>query len=72
MKKKVVALLTLAMFVMTLLPVAAFADTVQAVPEYSWIAFEDDQTNPTVDIDETLIAEAHMYAQDNENAPGTM
>ena len=33
MKKKVVALLTLAMFVMTLLPVAAFADTVQAVPE---------------------------------------
>ena len=71
MKKKVVALLTLAMFVMTLLPVAAFAAS-SAVPEYSWIAFEDDQTNPTVDIDETLIAEAHMYAQDNENAPGTM
>ena len=71
MKKKVVALLTLAMFVMTLLPVAAFAANL-AVPEYSWIAFEDDQTNPTVDIDETLIAEAHMYAQDNENAPGTM
>ena len=71
MKKKVVALLTLAIFVMTLLPVAAFAAS-SAVPEYSWIAFEDDQTNPTVDIDETLIAEAHMYAQDNENAPGTM
>lgn len=71
MKKKVVALLTLAMFVMTLLPVAAFAAN-SAVPEYSWIEFEDDQTNPTVDIDETLIAEAHMYAQDNENAPGTM
>ena len=71
MKKKVVALLTLAMFVMTLLPVTAFAAS-SAVPEYSWIAFEDDQTNPTVDIDETLIAEAHMYAQDNENAPGTM
>ena len=50
MKKKVVALLTLAMFVMTLLPVAAFAAS-SAVPEYSWIAFEDDQTNPTVDID---------------------
>lgn len=71
MKKKVVALLTLAMFVMTLLPVAAFAAN-SAVPEYSWIEFEDDQTNPTVDIDETLIAEAHMYAAENENDPGTM
>lgn len=74
MKKKVVALLTLAMFVMTLLPVAAFASpTDEATPEYSWMTIEEnDEANPTVDVDEYLVAEAHMFKNNYNDTDATL
>lgn len=69
MKKKVVALLTLAMFVMTLLPVAAFAGDLQAKVENSSVEFEFD--NPTVDVNEVVVLTAKMFADEEqkEGAP---
>ena len=74
MKKKVVALLTLAMFVMTLLPVAAFAGPAdEATPEYSWMTIEEnDEANPTVDVDEYLVAEAHMFKNNYNDTDATL
>ena len=74
MKKKVVALLTLAMFVMTLLPVAAFAGPAdEATPEYSWMTIEEnDEANPTVDVDEYLVAEAHMSKNNYNDTDATL
>lgn len=69
MKKKVVALLTLAMFVMTLLPVAAFADTVQAVPQNSRVSFDIEKTNPTIDTDENLVVEPHLFVDKYDQNP---
>ena len=67
MKKKVVALLTLAMFVMTLLPVAAFADESplpEAKVENSSVEFEFD--NPTVDVNEVVVLTAKMFADEEQ------
>ena len=67
MKKKVVALLTLAMFVMTLLPVAAFADETvltEAKVENSSVEFEFD--NPTVDVNEVVVLTAKMFADEEQ------
>lgn len=73
MKKKVVALLTLAMFVMTMLPVAAFAAPGEpAVPENSRVSFDIDKTNPTIDTDEVLVVEAHMFADKYDKNPNSM
>ena len=73
MKKKVVALLTLAMFVMTMLPVAAFAAPGDpAVPENSRVSFDIDKTNPTIDTDEVLVVEAHMFADKYDQNPNSM
>lgn len=73
MKKKVVALLTLAMFVMTMLPVAAFAASGDpAVPENSRVSFDIDKTNPTIDTDEVLVVEAHMFADKYDQNPNSM
>lgn len=73
MKKKVVALLTLAMFVMTMLPVAAFAAPGDpAVPENSRVSFDIDKTNPTIDTDEVLVVEAHMFADKYDKNPNSM
>lgn len=73
MKKKVVALLTLAMFVMTMLPVAAFAALGDpAVPENSRVSFDIDKTNPTIDTDEVLVVEAHMFADKYDQNPNSM
>lgn len=69
MKKKVVALLTLAMFVMTLLPVAAFAGTVQAVPQNSRVSFDIEKTNPTIDTDENLVVEPHLFVDKYDQNP---
>ena len=63
MKKKVVALLTLAMFVMTLLPVAAFAAT-EATPENSYVEFEYE--DPTVDVNEVVKVTAYTYADEEQ------
>lgn len=65
MKKKVVALLTLAMFVMTLLPVAAFAAT-EAKVENSSVEFEFD--NPTVDVNEVVVLTAKMFADEEQTS----
>lgn len=73
MKKKVVALLTLAMFVMTMLPVAAFAAPGDpAVPENSRVSFDIDKTNPTIDTDEVLVVEAHMFADKYDQNANSM
>lgn len=73
MKKKVVALLTLAMFVMTMLPVAAFAAPGDpAVPENSRVSFDIDKTNPTIDTDEVLVVEAHMFADKYDQNSNSM
>lgn len=64
MKKKVVALLTLAMFVMTLLPVAAFAADPQAKVENSSVEFEFD--NPTVDVNEVVVLTAKMFVDEEQ------
>lgn len=73
MKKKVVALLTLAMFVMTMLPVAAFAAPGgPAVPENSRVSFDIDKTNPTIDTDEVLVVEAHMFADKYDQNSNSM
>lgn len=73
MKKKVVALLTLAMFVMTMLPVAAFAAPGDpAVPENSRVSFDIDKTNPTIDTDEVLVVKAHMFADKYDQNPNSM
>ena len=69
MKKKVVALLTLAMFVMTLLPVAAFAGPVQAVPQNSRVSFDIEKTNPTIDTDENLVVEPHLFVDKYDQNP---
>lgn len=69
MKKKVVALLTLAMFVMTLLPVAAFAGLVQAVPQNSRVSFDIEKTNPTIDTDENLVVEPHLFVDKYDQNP---
>ena len=66
MKKKVVALLTLAMFVMTLLPVAAFAAT-EATPENSYVEFEYE--DPTVDVNEVVKVTAYTYADEEQQDP---
>lgn len=68
MKKKVVALLTLAMFVMTLLPVAAFAAPAdQATPENSYVEFEYE--DPTVDVNEVVTVTAYTYADEEQQKP---
>lgn len=72
MKKKVVALLTLAMFVMTMLPVAAFAAPGEATPQNSHVSFAIDKTNPTIDTDEVLVVEAHMFADKYDQNPNAM
>lgn len=72
MKKKVVALLTLAMFVMTMLPVAAFAAPGEATPQNSRVSFAIDKTNPTIDTDEVLVVEAHMFADKYDQNPNAM
>lgn len=73
MKKKVVALLTLAMFVMTMLPVAAFAAAgVPATPQNSRVSFDIEKTNPTIDTDEVLVVEAHMFADKYDQNPNSM
>lgn len=73
MKKKVVALLTLAMFVMTLLPVAAFADESplpEAKVENSSVEFEFD--NPTVDVNEVVVLTAKMFKDEEQTKPGQL
>ena len=72
MKKKVVALLTLAMFVMTLLPVAAFANDPlpEAKVENSSVEFEFD--NPTVDVNEVAVLTAKMFVDEEQTVPGQL
>ena len=68
MKKKVVAMVTLAMFVMTLLPMAAFA--AEATPENSYVSFDYD--NPTVDTNEVVVVKAHTYADAEQKVPAQL
>ena len=71
MKKKVVALLTLAMFVMTLLPVGAFAAAPgEARPENSSVEFEFD--DPTVDINEAVKVTTKMFVDEEQTDASSM
>ena len=71
MKKKLVALLTLAMFVMTMLPVAAFAAPgAPATPENSSVEFEYE--NPTVDVNEVVTVTPNTYSDEEQQNAGDL
>ena len=66
--KKIVALATMAAFVLTLVPAAAFADTA-GDPAYSTV--KTAYVNPDVEIGEDVLVKATVYGSDNET-PGTL
>ena len=63
--KKIVALVTMAAFVLTLVPFAAFAAS-EGDPAYSSI--ETAYANPSVEIGEAVKVTANIYASDNQTA----